>query len=184
MSRLGPQQKSILQMLHRLRAEQAQIEAPPGFPVGLPFGGGGTAGFGASFSRSLRLLEGRGLVLCQYLGGEGQESGGDRSSGRGRQPGTPFVSLSPLGIEVAKRLPVPASCHDLEDDSPSRPVRHRSPGGASVYRSSIPKGAREKVTRRFEGKKVRAEYFVGRKKVGERIFFGTGEVAKKLGFRK
>ena len=60
----------------------------------------------------------------------------------------------------------------------------RLPDVPPVYRSSIPKKARENVTKRSEGKKVWADYLVGGEKVGERMFFDTGDPEHECAFKE
>ena len=60
----------------------------------------------------------------------------------------------------------------------------RLPDVAPVYRSSIPKEARENVTERWEGKKLCADYLVGGEKVGERTFFDTGDPQDERAFKE
>lgn len=55
---------------------------------------------------------------------------------------------------------------------------------SAAYTSSIPPGAKERITKRYpSGKKKRAEYRVGRKVVGVRFFFESGEPELEYGMK-
>jgi hypothetical protein len=54
----------------------------------------------------------------------------------------------------------------------------------NIYKSCIPKTARERVVKRFaDGSKREAEYRIGRKLVGRRSFFDTGEPESESAFK-
>ncbi len=54
----------------------------------------------------------------------------------------------------------------------------------TIYKSCIPKSARERVVKRFaDGSKREAEYRIGRKLVGRRWFYDTGEPESETAFK-
>jgi hypothetical protein len=75
-----------------------------GVPIGRWPDGLGTAAQRAAYSRGLRRLEGRGLILRQNIVAGCPATSKMRNSGRESHNRTTHIQLTGLGVEVAKRL--------------------------------------------------------------------------------